>query len=256
MRWHLPGVPTHATMTEIAILAILLAIWTATMRVIRKVVPGALPILSNAGMRSFLRARLFGPSRTFRHAGIKPGWRVLEVGPGWGFLTHEALREVGPAGELVCVDISEQMLRRCRRHVEGAASVAHCLQADATVLPFAPRTFDAALLVSVVGEVQDKAGMLSEVGRCLKPGARAFVTEIVLHPDYVFPWTLRELARRAGLEVAAHHGHVLCHTSELVSGEAPPTADPADGPGGPQPRPAGMADHGALVQTPPRAGGN
>jgi SAM-dependent methyltransferase len=234
-------------MTEIAILTILLAIWTAILRAIRKVLPGALPTLSNAGMRSFLRARFFGPSRTFRHAGIKPGWRVLEVGPGWGFLTHEALREVGPTGGLVCVDISETMLRRCRGKGRGADGVAHCVQADAGDLPFADGAFDAAILVSVLGEVQDKVGMFREISRCLKPGARALVTEVVLHPDYVFPWTLRELARQGGLEVAARHGHILCHTSELVRRQETPAGEPGDDASTPEPDRRNLGGCGVLV---------
>lgn len=204
-------------MTELVIFTILVLIWTGILRAIRKLSPGALPTLSNAALRSFLRARLFGPKHTFRHAGIQPGWRVLEVGPGWGYLTREALREVGPDGELICLDISPEMLARCREHIGDPRAPIRYVLACGSAIPLDDASCDAAILVSVVGEAGDKVALLREVGRCLRPGARAWVTEIVLHPDYIFPWTLRSIAEQAGLRVVARCGHIMCHTTELAT---------------------------------------
>lgn len=203
-------------MTELIIFTVLVLIWTGILRLIRKLVPGALPSLSNAALRSFLRSRLFGPKHTFRHAGIQPGWRVLEVGPGWGYLTREAIREVGPTGEIICLDISPEMLQRCREHLAEAGTPVHYLLADGSAIPLDDASCDAALLVSVVGEVGDKAAMMREVARCLRPGARAWVTEILLHPDYIYPWTLRRIAAEGDMRVIATYGHLLCHTTELA----------------------------------------
>ncbi len=194
---------------------LLLAIYTAIIRTIRKVFPGALPSLASFGLRSPLRRRFFGPAHCLQQAHIRPGWRVLEIGPGWGFLTREACRQVGPDGEVVGLDLSERMLRRCRRRVGDAGASLHCVRADGAHLPFGDNTFDAILMASVLGGVHDRHGLFGEVARCLKPGAAAIVNEIVLDPDFVFPWTVRTYARVAGLEVAYHGGNPLCHTTRM-----------------------------------------
>lgn len=171
--------------------------------------------MAHFALRTPLRQKLFGPVATLKAADIKPGWRVLDIGPGWGFLAHEASRQVGPEGQLVGVDIEERMLHRCRQSMDAASDPASLACADGSQLPFRSDSFDAALLVSVLGEVRNRSELFAEVIRCLKPGAYAIVNELVLDPDYVFPWTIRNLAGAAGLEVVEGSGNILCHTTKL-----------------------------------------
>ena len=200
-------------MTELILLTIIL---TAILRTIRKLRPGALPRLANLGLRTPLRNRFFGPARVLKEAGIQPGWSVLELGPGWGFLTHEAAREVGPDGQLVGLDMCPRMLEKCRVKVQDSSHALHLVCGNGEALPFKEACFDAALLVSVLGEVQDCPAMFREMFRCLKPGAAVLVNELVLDPDYVFPWTVRRLGAGAGFEVGETTGNLLSHTTRLV----------------------------------------
>ena len=201
------------SMTELLLLTILLS---AILRTIRKLSPGALPSMATLGLRTPLRNRFFGPGRVLKEAGIQPGWNVLELGPGWGFLTHEAAREVSPGGQLVGLDTCPRMLEKCRAKVVDPAHALHLTCGNGEALPFADACFDAALLVSVLGEVQDRAAMFSEMYRCLKPGASLIVNELVLDPDYVFPWTVRKLAESAGFETTHTAGNLLSHTTRLT----------------------------------------
>ena len=75
-------------------------------------------------------------------------------------------------------DIQREMiiglLKRLDRH--GAAN-AHPMVGDATSLPLADDSVDAAFLVTVLGEIPDRPRALRELRRVLKPGGRfALVT--------------------------------------------------------------------------------
>ncbi len=202
-------------MTELLTLAILFAIWTAIIRTIRKLFPGALPTLANLGLRTPLRRKFFGPASTLRAAGIQKGWNVLEIGPGWGFLTQGAAEQVGDEGQVVGIDIDTRMLRRCQERVDIPYDSLHLTCGDGARLPFPSHSFDSALLVSVLGEVRDRKALFRELKRCLKPGASAVVNELALDPDYVFPWTVARFGEEAGFDVVEKDGNILCHTTKL-----------------------------------------
>jgi ubiquinone/menaquinone biosynthesis C-methylase UbiE len=106
-----------------------------------------------------------------------PGERVLDVGCGPGFYCAELVEEVGPAGSVVGVDASPQMLglaeRRCESHNN---IVLH--QADATSLPVADSSFDGAVCVQVLEYLSDAAAGLAEIHRALRPGGRVVVWDV------------------------------------------------------------------------------
>ncbi len=132
---------------------------------------------------------------------LKAGDTVLELGPGPGYFTIEAARIVGPAGRVVCLDIQLEMLRLLRKRLDEQAVVnAHPVVADATRLPLADRSVDAAFLVAVFGEVPDRPAALSELRRVLKPGGLLSFSETLTDPDYVFQGSLRDLCRASGFE--------------------------------------------------------
>lgn len=217
-------------MTELLILAILLGIWTATMRVVRYFCPGALPGLSKIGLQTPVRTRLFGPRQMLKLADIQPGWRVLEIGCGWGFATKEALRRVGEDGQLHCVEINEKMLVRCRERMKERCACAAFVVADGVHLPYKAEVFDAVIIASVLGEVRRPGELLAEVVRCLKPGAAVVINEMILDPDYLSQSRVRDLGTRVGLEVADRTGNVLCHSTRLrkpgTGGDGAPGAEP------------------------------
>src|SRR4051794_13091094 len=106
--------------------------------------------------------------------GAQQGERVLDVGCGPGFYCLELLDEVGSDGAVVGLDSSPQMLALAARRCEGRANV-EFQEAEATALPVADASFDAALCVQVLEYVPDVAAALAELHRALRPGGRVVV---------------------------------------------------------------------------------
>src|SRR5262249_10915163 len=93
---------------------------------------------------------------------------------GPGFYCAELVEEVGPEGSIVGVDASPQMLSLAARRCEGHGNVS-LQQADATSLPVASSSFDAAVCVQVLEYVSDVAAGLAGIYRALRPGGRVVV---------------------------------------------------------------------------------
>jgi arsenite methyltransferase len=104
-----------------------------------------------------------------------PGERILDVGCGPGFYCAELLEEVTPSGAVVGVDGSAPMLALAERRCAGKVEL-H--ESEATSLPVADASFDAALSVQVQEYVADVTASLGELYRALRPGGRVLVFDI------------------------------------------------------------------------------
>jgi ubiquinone/menaquinone biosynthesis C-methylase UbiE len=143
-----------------------------------------------------LRRLVADPAKVVGLLGLSPDSRVLEVGPGPGFFSAEIAKRTGHS-RLQAVDIQRKMLLRARYKLRTQFLWnVDCVQADAMALPYADRSFDGALLVTVLGEVQNRAFCLREVWRVLKPGGLLVVSELRVDPHYISRPVLHELARR------------------------------------------------------------
>lgn len=155
---------------------------------------------SPAPMPHWMRAVLFLP-RTFQSAErlktmlqLRPGQRLLEIGPGVGIHALPIAAALAPTGVLEVLDIQHPMLDDLMRRARSAGvSNIRSRVGDAGHLPYSDRSFDAAYLISVLGEVSDGSGALCELHRVLKPEGRLVVGEIVVDPDFI---SLRALRRR------------------------------------------------------------
>ncbi len=72
-------------------------------------------------------------------------------------------------------------------------------QGDATTLPYADGTFDAAYITLTLGEIPGQDAALRELHRVLKPGGRLVVGELFGDPHIVAFGSLRARAEAAGL---------------------------------------------------------
>ena len=142
-------------------------------------------------------------------AALQPqaGQRILEVGPGTGYYSVTVAQELHPDGRLDAFDIQQEMLDHTLRsaHAAGLANVA-ATRGDAQKLPFEDSTFDAAYLVTVLGEIPDQDAAMRELRRVLKPGGRLVVGELFGDPHWVRPSTLASRARQAGFEAGPRIG--------------------------------------------------
>jgi SAM-dependent methyltransferase len=130
----------------------------------------------------------------------RPGERILEVGPGTGYYTLDVAESIKPDGDLDILDLQQEMLdHTMRRAAERGLVNVTPTRSDATALPYEEGTFDAAFLVTVLGEIPDQEVALRELTRVLKPGGRLVVGEVVGDPHYVRLAPMRLRASGAGL---------------------------------------------------------
>jgi ubiquinone/menaquinone biosynthesis C-methylase UbiE len=125
---------------------------------------------------------------------VRPGSHVLDVGCGTGNDVRALAARVGPAGRVVGLDSSEQLIARGEPGGPDSAPVEFVL-GEAGDLPFDDGTFDVARSERVVQHVPDPAAAVAEMLRVVKPGGQVLVTD----PDHGM-WAPdlddRELTRR------------------------------------------------------------
>jgi len=174
---------------------------------------GVAAVLSDKAPYPYARRRLLDfplPLLTGRRLDVLlqpvPGERVLEIGPGTGLQSLHVAPQLGADGRLAIVDIQQQMLdhvmARAARHSIGNISP-HLAGADA--LPFPDAHFDAAYLVTVLGEIPQRQAALSELRRVLKPGGRLVIGEFADRHHVTLP-TLITMANAAGLSFRRRTG--------------------------------------------------
>jgi len=157
------------------------------------------------------RRRQVGP--LLARIGIRPGERVLELGPGPGAFTIPAAQQAEPGGSLVAVDIQPAMIAAVERKVQQAGLTnVETRVASAHELPLDDDSTDRAFLVTVLGEIPDRQRALAELRRVLKPGGILSITEQFLDPDYPLAATVIRWAAEAGFELAERHGNWWTYT--------------------------------------------
>lgn len=158
-----------------------------------------------------LRRRYMAP--VLDRIGIRPGERVLELGPGPGAFSVEAARQAQPGGSLVAVDIQPRMIAALEEKVRqaGVTNVQSHV-ASAYDLPLEEDTVDRAFLVTVLPEIPDRQRALLELHRVLKPGGMLSITEEFLDPDYPLARTVIRWAGEAGFRLAERHGNWFVYT--------------------------------------------
>jgi predicted O-methyltransferase YrrM len=179
-------------------------------RIMRRVRPGLTPLRAIPSLNMPLRWKFFGtPEQILDRAGISPGMRVLEIGPGPGFVTVTLAQRVSAleGGSVTCVEIQPEMIALLRERLQTAqVANVEVLQGDGRQLPLPESRFDVVLLIDVVGETPDELALFQECARVLKPGGVLAVTEQLMDPDFRLPRTTRKLASKVNLLDAGHAG--------------------------------------------------
>jgi ubiquinone/menaquinone biosynthesis C-methylase UbiE len=145
--------------------------------------------------------------------GIRPGERVLELGPGPGTFTLDAARRAGPQGQIIAVDIQPRMIAQVKARVRetGQTNVeAHV--ASAYDLPLDDDSVDRAFLITVLPEIPDQARALAELRRVLKPSGVLSITEEFSDPDYPFEFETIRRVETAGFRLDRRFGNPWLYT--------------------------------------------
>ena|SRR2546425_1962806 len=148
-----------------------------------------------------LRRFVAAPERILEFIGLGEGETALEIGPGIGYYSVEAKRRLGSSGRLICLDIQRDMLEELRQRLSAASVEVDYVNASAEHLPFRDGVAHHAFLITVLGEIPNRAAALTEVGRVLRPDGHLSVSEQMPDPDFIGKGTLRlELKAAAFVE--------------------------------------------------------
>jgi ubiquinone/menaquinone biosynthesis C-methylase UbiE len=158
-----------------------------------------------------VRRRYMG--RVLDWVGIRPGERVLEVGPGPGAFTVRAARRAEPGGALVAVDVQAKMIADVQRKLQatGQRNVQTHV-ADARALPLNDASIDRAFLITVLPEIPAPQRALRELRRVLRPGGVLSVSEEFLSPSYPLARTVVRWAEEAGFVLTERRGSWWIYT--------------------------------------------
>jgi arsenite methyltransferase len=165
-------------------------------------------------------------------AELRGGETVLDLGSGGGIDVILSAKRVGLTGVAYGLDMTDEMLALARKNAaEAGVSNVHFLKGVIEQVPLPAESVDVVISNCVINLSVDKAAVLTEMARVLKPGGRLGVSDVVaednLAPDeraergsYVgcIAGALSRSEYIAGLEAAGFEDVSVEFTHEVANG--------------------------------------
>lgn len=127
-----------------------------------------------------------GVGNPFSLGELRPGLTILDLGCGAGMDSLLAARKVGPTGptgQVIGVDMVEEMVAKARRNAEAAGLAnAEFRAGTAEALPIPAESVDVVITNGVFNLCVDKPRVVAELFRVLRPGGRLQMADILLEP--------------------------------------------------------------------------
>ena len=107
-------------------------------------------------------------------AGVSEGQAVLDLGTGTGHYLPVIRNILGPSGDILGLDLSGEMLKRC---CSAPGTRAHLACGATEALPLKSSAWDAALCIGLYPHFADRVASLTEIARVLRSNG----TIVILH---------------------------------------------------------------------------
>lgn len=126
----------------------------------------------------------FGTGHPVRFADLQPGDTVVDLGCGGGIDAIFAARQVGPAGQVLGIDLLPEMVERATANAAAAGLTnTRFVEGEIESIPLPDGSVDAVISNGVISLSARKARVFAEVMRVLRPGGQVCISDMTLEEE-------------------------------------------------------------------------